>query len=62
MLVVTNFGPNWILKLFWQGTSSDVPIYLQYEGTIKNLKLKKTDVIRVIKDIWRNKTTENAKV
>ncbi|KAK7160195.1 hypothetical protein R3I93_007981 [Phoxinus phoxinus] len=43
------------------GTSSDVPIYLQYEGTIKNLKLKKTDVIRVIKDIWRNKTTENEK-
>ncbi|XDV28788.1 hypothetical protein PO909_032001 [Leuciscus waleckii] len=43
------------------GTSSEVPIYLQYEGTIKNLKLKKTDVIRVIKDIWRNKTTENEK-
>ncbi|XP_077104903.1 translin-associated factor X-interacting protein 1 isoform X2 [Siphateles boraxobius] len=43
------------------GTSSDVPIYLQYEGTIKNLKLRKTDVIRVIKDIWRNKTTENEK-
>ncbi|XP_048023783.1 translin-associated factor X-interacting protein 1 isoform X1 [Megalobrama amblycephala] len=43
------------------GTSSDVPIYLQYEGKIKNLKLKKTDVIRVIKDIWRNKTTENEK-
>ncbi|XP_051726009.1 translin-associated factor X-interacting protein 1 isoform X2 [Ctenopharyngodon idella] len=43
------------------GTSSDVPIYLQYEGKIKNLKLKKTDVIRVIKDIWRNKTKENEK-
>lgn len=43
------------------GTSSDVPIYLQYEGKIKNLKLKKTDVIKVIKEIWRNKTIENEK-
>ncbi|KAG1944736.1 translin-associated factor X-interacting protein [Pimephales promelas] len=44
------------------GTTSDVPIYLQYEGKIKNLKLNKTDVIKVIKDIWRNKTTENEKI
>ncbi|XP_050991549.1 translin-associated factor X-interacting protein 1 isoform X2 [Labeo rohita] len=43
------------------GTSSDVPIYLQYEGKLKNLKLKKTDVVRVIKDIWREKTAENEK-
>ncbi|XP_042599976.1 translin-associated factor X-interacting protein 1-like isoform X1 [Cyprinus carpio] len=43
------------------GTSSDVPIYLQYEGQLKNLKLKKADVVRVIKDIWREKTSENEK-
>ncbi|XP_067274959.1 translin-associated factor X-interacting protein 1 isoform X2 [Pseudorasbora parva] len=43
------------------GASSDVPIYLRYDGKIKNLKLNKTDVIKVIKDIWRNKTIENEK-
>ncbi|XP_026143359.1 translin-associated factor X-interacting protein 1 isoform X3 [Carassius auratus] len=44
------------------GTSSDVPIYLQYDGKLKKLKLKKADVVRVIKDIWREKTSENEKV
>ncbi|XP_026143357.1 translin-associated factor X-interacting protein 1 isoform X1 [Carassius auratus] len=43
------------------GTSSDVPIYLQYDGKLKKLKLKKADVVRVIKDIWREKTSENEK-
>ncbi|XP_058606965.1 translin-associated factor X-interacting protein 1 isoform X2 [Onychostoma macrolepis] len=43
------------------GTSSDVPIYLQYEGKLKNLKLKKADAVRVIKDIWREKNAENEK-
>ncbi|KAM9481720.1 translin-associated factor X-interacting protein 1 isoform 3-T3 [Clarias gariepinus] len=44
------------------GTSSDVPIYLRYEGQLKNLRLKKTDVIRVLKDIWREKASENEKM
>uniref|UniRef100_A0A673J915 Translin-associated factor X interacting protein 1 n=1 Tax=Sinocyclocheilus rhinocerous TaxID=307959 RepID=A0A673J915_9TELE len=43
------------------GTSSDVPIYLQCEGKLMNLKLKKADIVRVIKDIWREKTAENEK-
>ncbi|KAL1256794.1 hypothetical protein QQF64_012339 [Cirrhinus molitorella] len=43
------------------GTSSEVPIYLQYEGKLKNLKLRKADAVRVIKDIWREKTAENEK-
>ncbi|XP_059363016.1 translin-associated factor X-interacting protein 1 [Carassius carassius] len=43
------------------GTSSDVPIYLQYDGKLKKLELKKADVVRVIKDIWREKTSENEK-
>ncbi|XP_053479134.1 translin-associated factor X-interacting protein 1 isoform X1 [Ictalurus furcatus] len=44
------------------GTSSDVPIYLRYEGQLKNLRLKKTDVVRVIKDIWREKASEDEKM
>ncbi|XP_051580130.1 translin-associated factor X-interacting protein 1-like [Myxocyprinus asiaticus] len=43
------------------GTSNDVPIYLRYEGKLKNLKLKKADVVKVIKEIWRDKTAENEK-
>lgn len=45
-----------------QGFSNDVPVYLRYEGTFKNLKLKNADVVRIIKDIWREKTAENEKV
>uniref|UniRef100_A0A8C2JKI2 Translin-associated factor X interacting protein 1 n=1 Tax=Cyprinus carpio TaxID=7962 RepID=A0A8C2JKI2_CYPCA len=37
-------------------------IAIIYEGQLKNLKLKKADVVRVIKDIWREKTSENEKV
>lgn len=29
---------------------------------MKNLRLKKTDVVRVIKDIWREKASEDEKV
>ncbi|XP_056621872.1 translin-associated factor X-interacting protein 1 isoform X2 [Triplophysa dalaica] len=43
------------------GFSNDVPIYLRYEGTFKDLKLKKADVVNIIKDIWREKTAENEK-
>ncbi|XP_056334952.1 translin-associated factor X-interacting protein 1 isoform X2 [Danio aesculapii] len=43
------------------GISCDIPIYLRYEGKVKNLKLKKADVIKVIKEIWRNKMAENEK-
>ncbi|XP_060779922.1 translin-associated factor X-interacting protein 1 [Neoarius graeffei] len=44
------------------GSSSDVPIYLRYEGQQKNLRLKKADVIRVLKDIWRKKASEDEKM
>ncbi|XP_058243105.1 translin-associated factor X-interacting protein 1 isoform X3 [Hemibagrus wyckioides] len=43
------------------GTSNDVPIYLRYEGQLRNLRLKKTDVVRVLKDIWREKASEDEK-
>lgn len=47
---------------FRQGTSSDVPIYLRYEGQLRNLRLKKADVVRVLKDIWKEKASEDEKV
>lgn len=63
-LVFTSYC--WLNSTSWtptpQGTSSDVPIYLRYEGQLKNLRLKKTDVVRVIKDIWREKASEDEKV
>uniref|UniRef100_A0A8B9LJ69 Translin-associated factor X-interacting protein 1 N-terminal domain-containing protein n=1 Tax=Astyanax mexicanus TaxID=7994 RepID=A0A8B9LJ69_ASTMX len=43
------------------GTSSNVPIYLRYEGQLKNLRLNKADVVRIIKDIWREKAFEDEK-
>ncbi|KAI4877897.1 hypothetical protein NFI96_016789, partial [Prochilodus magdalenae] len=44
------------------GASNDVPLYLRYEGQLKNLGLKKTDVVRIIKDIWREKAYEDEKM
>ncbi|XP_030621185.1 translin-associated factor X-interacting protein 1 [Chanos chanos] len=43
------------------GTSDDVPAHLRYKGQLKNLKLKKEDVVRLIKDVWREKTVEDEK-
>lgn len=45
-----------------QGTSSDVPVYLRYEGQLRNLRLKKADVVRALKDIWKEKASEDEKV
>ncbi|XP_026859824.2 translin-associated factor X-interacting protein 1 isoform X1 [Electrophorus electricus] len=44
------------------GRSSDVPIYLHYEGQLRNLRLKKNDVLRIIKDIWKGKASEDEKL
>ncbi|XP_026859825.2 translin-associated factor X-interacting protein 1 isoform X2 [Electrophorus electricus] len=45
-----------------KGRSSDVPIYLHYEGQLRNLRLKKNDVLRIIKDIWKGKASEDEKL
>ncbi|XP_033897346.2 translin-associated factor X-interacting protein 1-like isoform X2 [Acipenser ruthenus] len=37
------------------GKGDAVPVYLRYEGTIKNLKLKKIEIVDKIKDIWKEK-------
>ncbi|KAJ8417908.1 hypothetical protein AAFF_G00227510 [Aldrovandia affinis] len=41
-----------------EGTAEDVPACLRYEGTPKSLGLKKADVVRVIKEVWKEKGTE----
>ncbi|MGH0132402.1 UNVERIFIED_CONTAM: hypothetical protein FKN15_049228 [Acipenser sinensis] len=37
------------------GKGNAVPVYLRYEGAIKNLKLKKIEIVDKIKDIWEEK-------
>ncbi|XP_076848029.1 translin-associated factor X-interacting protein 1 [Brachyhypopomus gauderio] len=44
------------------GSTSEVPIYLRYEGQLRNLRLKKADVLRIIKDIWKAKASEDEKL
>ncbi|XP_041964706.1 translin-associated factor X-interacting protein 1 isoform X2 [Alosa sapidissima] len=44
-------------KEFFQGrgTGSDVPVFLHYEGQLKNVRLKKADVVRIIKEVMKEK-------
>lgn len=51
-----------MFNAFSQGTSSDVPIYLRFEGQLRNLNMTKADVIKVIKEIWKAKATKDEKV
>ncbi|XP_063053508.1 translin-associated factor X-interacting protein 1 [Engraulis encrasicolus] len=37
------------------GSGSDVPVYLHYEGQLKNLKLKRADVVRMMKEVMKQK-------
>ncbi|KFV74118.1 Translin-associated factor X-interacting protein 1, partial [Struthio camelus australis] len=37
------------------GKGDDVPVYLRYEGEVKNKKLSKKDVVTILKDVWREK-------
>ncbi|OXB76062.1 UNVERIFIED_CONTAM: hypothetical protein H355_000161 [Colinus virginianus] len=37
------------------GKGDEVPVYLRYEGEIKNKKPTKKDVVNILKDIWREK-------
>lgn len=45
-----------------QGTSDDVPIYLRYEGQLKNHRLKKNAVVRILKEVWKEKVMEDGRV
>uniref|UniRef100_A0A8C7QJJ7 Translin-associated factor X interacting protein 1 n=1 Tax=Oncorhynchus mykiss TaxID=8022 RepID=A0A8C7QJJ7_ONCMY len=44
-----------------QGTSDDVPIYLRYEGQLKNHRLKKNAVVRILKEVWKEKVMEDGR-
>ncbi|MBN3317873.1 TXIP1 protein, partial [Atractosteus spatula] len=41
------------------GTGEDVPVYLRYEGQIRNLKLKKSEIVNTIKEVWKDKVLED---
>ncbi|MBN3311017.1 TXIP1 protein, partial [Amia calva] len=41
------------------GTGEHVPVYLRYDGQIRNLRLKKADIVNTIKEVWKEKTTED---
>ncbi|XP_010209305.1 PREDICTED: translin-associated factor X-interacting protein 1 [Tinamus guttatus] len=40
---------------FGYGKGDDIPVYLRYEGEVKNKKLSKRDVVAILKDVWREK-------
>ncbi|XP_035274314.1 translin-associated factor X-interacting protein 1 isoform X1 [Anguilla anguilla] len=42
-----------------QSIGDDVPECLHYEGAFKKMSLKKADAVRVIKDVWKEKVTED---
>ncbi|KAL8570488.1 hypothetical protein ACOMHN_034523 [Nucella lapillus] len=43
-----------------QGTDETVPVYLRYEGQVRNRRLGKRDTLLMIRDIWREKTAADA--
>ncbi|KAJ8302492.1 hypothetical protein KUTeg_018888 [Tegillarca granosa] len=43
-----------------QGTGPTIPKYLRYDGPIRNRRLGKRDCSLLIKDIWREKTANDA--
>ncbi|XP_039619024.1 translin-associated factor X-interacting protein 1 isoform X1 [Polypterus senegalus] len=41
------------------GTEETVPVFLRFDGQIRNLKLKKQDLIQVIKEVWEEKVSSD---
>ncbi|EMP26877.1 Translin-associated factor X-interacting protein 1 [Chelonia mydas] len=39
------------------GKGDKVPVYLRYEGQVKNKKLNKKDVVNIVKEIWKEKVS-----
>ncbi|NXD17811.1 TXIP1 protein, partial [Nothocercus nigrocapillus] len=37
------------------GKGDNIPVYLRYEGEVKNKKLSKREVVTILKDVWREK-------
>jgi len=44
------------------GTDESVPPYLRFEGQIKNTKMDRVNTSKLIKEFWKMKITEDAKV
>ncbi|XP_047482905.1 translin-associated factor X-interacting protein 1-like [Penaeus chinensis] len=44
-----------------EGTESSVPAYLRYEGSVRNRRLGKRDLMHLIDDIWREKRKSSNK-
>ncbi|CAL4100275.1 unnamed protein product, partial [Meganyctiphanes norvegica] len=42
-----------------KGTENSVPVYLRYEGSIRNRRLGKNDILILINDIWKEKQNED---
>ncbi|XP_031420247.1 translin-associated factor X-interacting protein 1 [Clupea harengus] len=56
MIVLENLAEQTSKEFFdGQGTGSDVPVFLRYEGQLKNIRLKKADVVRIIKEVMKEK-------
>lgn len=43
-----------------QGTGEAVPVYLRFEGPVKNRKIGKRDTALLVRDIWREKSASDA--
>ncbi|XP_053905408.1 translin-associated factor X-interacting protein 1 isoform X1 [Malaclemys terrapin pileata] len=39
------------------GKGDKIPVYLRYEGQVKNKKLNKKDVVNILKEIWKEKVS-----
>ncbi|XP_075796637.1 translin-associated factor X-interacting protein 1 isoform X2 [Pelodiscus sinensis] len=39
------------------GKGDKVPVYLRYEGQVKNKKLNKKDVVNILREIWKEKVS-----
>ncbi|XP_063721278.1 translin-associated factor X-interacting protein 1-like isoform X2 [Symsagittifera roscoffensis] len=44
------------------GTDESVPVYLRFDGQIKNLKLDRMKTTKLIKEFWKMKIAEDSKV
>ena len=51
-----------LFDIFIKGTGPEVPAYLRYEGPVRNRKIGKRDTALLIRDIWREKSDQDAKV
>ncbi|XP_029464678.1 translin-associated factor X-interacting protein 1 [Rhinatrema bivittatum] len=56
-VLLTELAGSILMKDFFDGmgTGENVPIYMQHEGKVKNLKLSKKDLANELQEIWKEK-------